>query len=668
MTEREDGSIVIKAKLDDGALVTGLKKLGSVTKSTFKAASIAIASVAGAMGAGMGAVGKIASDFAATTDRIDKGSARLGMTVQQYQEWDYILGQCGGSIEALEMGMKTLNAAIVGVKEGNETNIQTLQQLQTLSGKHIDLSADQATQYEQVVLALANVADEQMRAKLATELFGRSGTDILPMLKSGEEGILALKQRSHELGLVLDEELVANGVALGDMFADLKSTAKALTNEAIAPLIPQLTTLAESTINMMHGVEGAEEQMKSSLNAVVLEMGNIISSALPVFLEAGGSIIKSMADGLIEAVPDLTAKIPDIIEGIIDIIAEYGPKLIQAGFDILKSLITGIWDNRGQIVDCGKNIILGLVEGIKSLAEAPIQAIKDVGSNILKSIKDFFGIHSPSRVMMSIGEYISQGLAEGIKLKNGMVISAAEAQALGIENVFVDLEKDGKVLGAAVSNAVLDGFVEAEWDVVVEEKTRTLAERMNDLADSFRMSFTDAISYVGAGIESVGYAMAQGEDGWASFAKAGLSALADLLQALAYKLAAMAVSSYPNFAQMALSSSASVAAFAGAGYIKGLADKYANGGIVKHKPGIPDTGDHQLVGVNAGELILNRAQQGAIASQLTGEAISDSSSSGVINMSFTFGEGYSADEITTRIYRQINLMQRRGALPAWSVR
>jgi len=40
---------------------------------------------------------------------------------------------------------------------------------------------------------------------------------------------------------------------------------------------------------------------------------------------------------------------------------------------------------------------------------------------------------------------------------------------------------------------------------------------------------------------------------------------------------------------------------------------YADGGII---PGNIQSGDHQIARVNAGELILNKAQQSAIASQL----------------------------------------------------
>ena len=126
----------------------------------------------------------------------------------------------------------------------------------------------------------------------------------------------------------------------------------------------------------------------------------------------------------------------------------------------------------------------------------------------------------------------------------------------------------------------------------------------------------------------------------------------------------MAVSAYPNFAQMALAGAMSAVAMVSAGIVQGFADKFATGGIVQHKSGIPDTGDKQLVGVNAGELILNRAQQGVIASQLAGAG----AGSGTINLSFSFGAGYSSDEVTQRIYSSINQMQRRGILPAWSVR
>lgn len=655
MADNADGKIVIKAELKDAKLVKGLRTVGAVAKTTMKATALAIAGIATGIGAGIGAVGKFANTYAKQADEIDKGSLRLGISKKAYQEWKYVIEQCGGSIDSLELGMKTLNDVVIRVKDGEDSAIETMAKLQKASGKQIDLNADQETQLNQVVNALALVEDAQLRASLATDLLGRAGIDLLPTLASGTTAIDDLKQRAHELGLVMDDEAVSAGVALGDSWSDLTKKAGMVINDAIAPMIPNLQKLADAFTNSMNGAEGASEELSKALYDTIRSSVKVVTDHLPELLNLGGQVVLALADGILASIPELAGNIPQVIEAIVNAVIVLAPKMLDAAVAIVKGLWDGIMQYKDEFIQVGSFLIDGLVEGIKTLASKPVEAIKSVGSSMLNSIKNLFGIHSPSREMMTIGQYLDRGLAKGIMLENGKVISASKAQAMGIKQVFVDMAEDGTVLGSAVSSKVLDGTI---------EKTKSIKDMWADTFQAMGEDCKIATESMFAGLTDVGTAIANGEDGWSAFGKAGLEALAKLLQALGMELAVMAVSAYPNFAQMALAGAMSSVAMVSAGIVQGFADKFATGGIVQHKSGIPDTGDKQLVGVNAGELILNRAQQGVIASQLAGAG----AGSGTINLSFSFGAGYSSDEVTQRIYSSINQMQRRGILPAWSVR
>lgn len=655
MADNADGKIVIKAELKDAKLVKGLRTVGAVAKTTMKATALAIAGIATGIGAGIGAVGKFANTYAKQADEIDKGSLRLGISKKAYQEWKYVIEQCGGSIDSLEMGMKTLNDVVIRVKDGEDSAIETMAKLQKASGKQIDLNADQETQLNQVVNALALVEDAQLRASLATDLLGRAGIDLLPTLASGTTAIDDLKQRAHELGLVMDDEAVSAGVALGDSWSDLTKKAGMVINDAIAPMIPNLQKLADAFTNSMNGAKGSSEELSKALYDTISSSVKVVTDHLPELLNLGGQVVLALADGILASIPELAGNIPQVIDSIVNAVIALAPKMLEAGVAIVKGLWDGIMQYEEEFIQVGSSLIDGLVEGIKTLASKPVEAIKSVGSSMLNSIKNLFGIHSPSREMMTIGQYLDRGLAKGIMLENGKVISASKAQAMGIKQVFVDMAEDGTVLGSAVSSKVLDGTI---------EKTKSIKALWADTFQAMSEDCKIATESMFAGLTDVGTAIANGEDGWSAFGKAGLEALAKLLQALGMELAVMAVSAYPNFAQMALAGAMSSVAMVSAGIVQGFADKFATGGIVQHKSGIPDTGDKQLVGVNAGELILNRAQQGVIASQLAGAG----AGGGTINLSFSFGAGYSSDEVTQRIYSSINQMQRRGILPAWSVR
>ena len=99
-------------------------------------------------------------------------------------------------------------------------------------------------------------------------------------------------------------------------------------------------------------------------------------------------------------------------------------------FDWLGNAFSNLWDwisNGFQgLVDVGKNLISGLWEGITGAAGAVWNGICDFGSAVVDGFCDFFGIHSSSRVMVGIGEYLSLGLAQGITDETDSVVQGVQ--------------------------------------------------------------------------------------------------------------------------------------------------------------------------------------------------------------------------------------------------
>lgn len=127
----------------------------------------------------------------------------------------------------------------------------------------------------------------------------------------------------------------------------------------------------------------------------VLEMVDVIVDKLidnlPKLIDGGIRLIAALANGLIRAIPNLESKIPQIISSIV------------------KGIISGI----PAIFDVGKNIVEGLWNGIKSMGSWVSGKVKDFFGGIVGGVKDFLGIHSPSKVFAGIGGFMAEGLGEG---------------------------------------------------------------------------------------------------------------------------------------------------------------------------------------------------------------------------------------------------------------
>lgn len=127
----------------------------------------------------------------------------------------------------------------------------------------------------------------------------------------------------------------------------------------------------------------------------VLEMVDVIVDKLidnlPKLIEGGIRLIAALASGLIRAIPNLESKIPQIIS----------------------SIVIGIINGIPAIFDVGKNIVEGLWNGIKNMGSWITGKVKDFFGGIVGGVKNFLGIHSPSKVFAGIGGFMAEGLGEG---------------------------------------------------------------------------------------------------------------------------------------------------------------------------------------------------------------------------------------------------------------
>lgn len=157
---------------------------------------------------------------------------------------------------------------------------------------------------------------------------------------------------------------------------------------ALPMLLEQAPTIIATLVN---GIVTALPKLIDAAIKIIMAIVNFLTQHLDLVIKAAVEIVLAIAGGLIKALPELF---------------KAGPKLINA---IIDSIIHTDWGGIGwQIV---KGIGEGMTGGVKYIADAA----KNVASGALDSIKNFLGIHSPSRVMRDqVGQFIPAGIALGI--------------------------------------------------------------------------------------------------------------------------------------------------------------------------------------------------------------------------------------------------------------
>ena len=216
-------------------------------------------------------------------------------------------------------------------------------------------------------------------------------------------------------------------------------------------MLPQIIEMGmKLIIELITGIsQMLPELIPQAINAVLTIVEGLLDN-IDQLIDAGIQLILSLADGLINALPDLIEKIPIIIEKLLNAIANNLPKLIQMGIDliiklgdglikalpdllklipqIITSLIEAFKSLTYKLVDVGSNLVQGLWDGIKNATGWLWDKISGFCNDILNNIKDFFGIHSPSKVFnKEIGKFLALGLGEGFDDNLGKVYKDMKA-------------------------------------------------------------------------------------------------------------------------------------------------------------------------------------------------------------------------------------------------
>lgn len=174
----------------------------------------------------------------------------------------------------------------------------------------------------------------------------------------------------------------------------------------------------------------------------------------------------------------------DIVLGIIQTVMKLLQGDWKGAWDTILQILKNIWENIQKYLDgidlygTGKDIIQGLINGIGSMAGAMWDKVKEIGSGIADGFKDFFDIHSPSRLMRDdIGKNIGAGLEEGLIQSQAKISKASQAMQ---DAAMPDLSASGSSSTQSVTinnQGLLNGAV---FHIREEADIRKLAKQLND--------------------------------------------------------------------------------------------------------------------------------------------------------------------------------------------
>lgn len=264
-----------RAKNDVKAFASGL---GSYHKQIGIAATAAGASILAAAGMSIKA-------YVDQGDALNDMSMRTGISVESLSELSHAANMAGTDIRTIELGIKKMAKTTLDANEGMATYQRSFDRIGVSYADLQGMSPED--QFEKIAFALGGVEDASVRAATAQEIFGRAGTQLLPLLADGADGMAKVREEAHKLGIVFDQEAADKAAKMDDDMTRLTASTDGLKFALAEALLPTINTLTnkitEVTIKVREWME-EHPLLSSVLMKVAVAVGAVLAVVGPMLI------------------------------------------------------------------------------------------------------------------------------------------------------------------------------------------------------------------------------------------------------------------------------------------------------------------------------------------------------------------------------------------------
>ena len=215
---------------------------------------------------------------------------------------------------------------------------------------------------------------------------------------------------------------------------------------AIKTAIQQLSTItAGGDGGGLQGVASgfsAVTQQMSAFNTTAQSMGTGISTVASTF-QSSMTTIKTSVETTMASLPQVATTGMTGFNNAIATGMSQSAATARSGSAQIVSAFSGL---RGQLQSAGSYAMSGLTAGINAGASSAIAAANSVANQVAATVRKALDIHSPSRVMMAVGGFVSAGLAKGITAAQNLVSNASSRLATAaVPSPLADVSASGNV-------------------------------------------------------------------------------------------------------------------------------------------------------------------------------------------------------------------------------
>lgn len=404
-----------------------------------KAAKVGTAAAA-ALGVAAGYAGKKIVDGAKQVaeygDKVDKMSQKIGISAEAYQKWDYVMQRAGGNVDQLKMGMKTLS-------QQAEKNSDAFQKL-GISQEEVQ-SLNQEELFERTIKGLSDMEAGTERTALASQLLGRAGADMGPLLNQGSAAIEEQMEIAEKYGMVMPDATVKASAAFEDSMTTMQMTAQGLKNRLLGEFLPSMTQVTDGIAKLFTGDMSGLDDVIDGIEGFIGKIGQMA----PKVLEAGGKLAIGLLKGLIKKLPDLISAggqmLGKLLEGLQKAASGAGGTI----GNIISALVQFVTTNAPMMIQAALSLALALAQGLVQAIPTIIASIPKIISGIVETLTSFN--------WSAVGKTVLSLLANGVRAAGGLLKSAVTKPISAVKTAISSGFNAAKQKAISYMQALKDG-------------------------------------------------------------------------------------------------------------------------------------------------------------------------------------------------------------------
>lgn len=344
-------------------------------------------------------IGELVTKTADAAIGAERLSQKLGVSAESIQELGYAARVSGVEAEQLQIGMQKLAKGLYeAATKGTGPVAETFAKLGISMQNPAVKSKDLGQTIELLAEKFKAMPDNATKTALAIELFGKSGTALIPLLNQGKDGIEAFRQEAEDLGIVLDQKTGKEFEKFEEDQIRVKASLEGLRNTAVKALLPALQEMVSGLVQWIKAnKEVIASTIKGAVEALILVfkvLGAVVGVIVDVFewFKEHTEIAEAalVALGVVIGVFALQAAAAWIV-GFFPIVAVIAA--ITAVILIIKDLWASITTGKGVAASAFRWVARQaheFWEGLKSIGRHIADFFTGVGHGIKQAFSDAF--------------------------------------------------------------------------------------------------------------------------------------------------------------------------------------------------------------------------------------------------------------------------------------